>query len=153
MYQKKSEIIGKIQSYHKQVADLYNHINEKVTDPKKKKLLNDLFEHEKEREAYLSKHKKIAEVMNSWLIFPCERLSNQIKACFEGLNTSSEISMEELLKLEMHFDDCLIKLYNILSSENALNETLVNTFYYMLKKTKKEKDLMADMLQQTGANQ
>ncbi len=54
--------------------------------------------------------------------------------------------MEDLLKLELHFDDCLIKLYNILASENELNETVANTFYYMLKKTKKVQDILANIL-------
>jgi len=52
----------------------------------------------------------------------------------------------------MHFDDCLIKLYNILASENELSETVANTFYYMLKKTKKEETTLANMLFNSGNN-
>jgi hypothetical protein len=46
----------------------------------------------------------------------------------------------------LHFDDCLIKLYNILAVENELSETVANIFYYMLKKTKKEQHMLANML-------
>jgi hypothetical protein len=46
----------------------------------------------------------------------------------------------------LYFDDCLIKIYNILASENELSETVANTFYYMLKKTRKEQDVLAKML-------
>ncbi len=147
MYRQKSEIIKQIQSYHKQVAGLYHDIYEKAENNEIKSLIFELYEHEKERERYLERHKKIAEAMNCWLDFPCEKLSNQINECLkENLDPESEVTMEDLLKLELHFDDCLIKIYNILSAENALSETAANIFYYMLKKTTKEQNILANML-------
>jgi hypothetical protein len=145
MYKPKNEIIEQIQSYHKQVAELYYKLYEKIEDQEVKVIVYDLYKHEKFRAKYLDKHKKIAEVMNCWLNFPDDKLSNQISDCFNNLVTS-ELTMEEILKLELHFDNCLIKLYNILASENELSETLANTFYYMLKKTKKEETILANML-------
>lgn len=152
MYKQKSEIIEQIQSYHQQVAKLYFDIYEKIEDDKIKSLIFDLYKHEKSREKYLEKHKKIARAMNCWLDFPCERLSNQIADCLKNINTGSAVTMEKIIKLEMHFDDCLIKLYNILASENELSETVANTFYYMLKKTKKEETTLANMLFNSGNN-
>ena len=147
MYKQKNEIIEQIQSYHKQVARLYSEIIKKVEDKEIKSLIMDLYEHEKDREKYLSRHKKIAEAMNCWLDFPCDKLANQITECFRNnINTGSDMTMGDLIKMELYFDDCLIKLYNILASENELNETTANIFYYMLKKTKKEQALFADML-------
>ena len=85
--------------------------------------------------------------MNCWLDFPSEKLSNQIDECLvHNFGNRSEVTMGDLLKLELHFDDCLIKLYNILASENELSETVANIFYYMLKKTKKEQARFAKML-------
>jgi hypothetical protein len=69
-----------------------------------------------------------------------------------NFGTRSEVTMEDLLKLELHFDDCLIKLYNILAAENELSETVANIFYYMLKKTKKEQDILANMLYNSKSN-
>jgi hypothetical protein len=153
MYKQKSEIIKQIQSYHNQVARLYYEIYEKVEDNEIKSLIFDLYEHEKDREQYLKKHKKIAEAMNCWLDFPCDKLSNQITECFKNnINPGSDMTMGDLIKIELYFDDCLIKLYNILASENELSETVVNTFYYMLKKTKKEQTLFADMLYNSKNN-
>ena len=54
--------------------------------------------------------------------------------------------MEDILKIELHFDDCLIKIYNILAAEHAMGEDVANVFYYMLKKTKREKEIMANLL-------
>lgn len=152
MYKKKCKIIEQIQSYHKQVGKLYYGLYEKIEDKEMKLLIYDLYEHEKLRGKYLEKHKKIAEAMKGWLDFPCDKLSNQISDCFKNLNTESDITMEELIKLELYFDDCLIKLYNILASEDELSETVANTFYYMLKKTKKEKTILSNMLYNSNHN-
>ncbi|HPQ33200.1 MAG TPA: hypothetical protein P5200_08485 [Tenuifilaceae bacterium] len=146
MYRQKSKIIEKIQSYHRQVAELFYGIYEKTNNKEVKTMVYELYEHEKNREEYLEKHKKIAEVIDCWLEFPCEKLSNQISECFEGLNTNTTITVKELLKLEVHFDNCLIKIFNILSSQDSMNETATNIFYYMLKKTKKEEEMLANML-------
>jgi hypothetical protein len=153
MYKQKSEIIEQIQSYHKQVAQLYFDIYEKAEDKEIKSLIYDLYEHERDREKFLIRHKKIAEAMNCWLDFPCDKLSNQIIECFRNnVNPGSKATMEDLIKIELYFDDCLIKLYNILASENELNETVANTFYYMLKKTKKEQTIFANMLFNSKSN-
>jgi hypothetical protein len=153
MYKQKSEIIGQIQFYHKQVAELYYDIYKKAENQEIKSLIFDLYEHEKERERYLDRHKKIARAMNCWLYFPCEKLTNQMNECLKlNFGTRSEVTMEDLLKLELHFDDCLIKLYNILAAENELSETVANIFYYMLKKTKKEQDILANMLYNSKSN-
>jgi hypothetical protein len=153
MYKQKSEIIGQIQSYHKQVAALYYDIYTKVENKEIKPLIFDLYKHEKERERYLDRHKKIAQAMNCWLDFPCDKLTNQMNECLKhNFGPRSEVTMEDLLKLELHFDDCLIKLYNILAAENELSETVANIFYYMLKKTKKEQDILANMLYNSKSN-
>ncbi len=153
MYKQKSEIIGQIQSYHQQVANLYYEVYEKAENKEIRSLLFELYEHEKDREKYLERHKNIARAMNCWLDFPCEKLSKQINECLEhNFGEKSEVTMEDLLKLEMHFDDCLIKIYNILAAENALSDTAANIFYYMLKKTTKEQDILTKMLYNSKIN-
>jgi hypothetical protein len=146
MYRQKSEIIGQIQSYHRQVAQLYSTVYERVEDKKMKSLLREMHKHEKSREQYLERHKRIAEAMNCWLDFPCDKLSDQISECFRVLDLQERLAMEDLIRIQLHFDDCLIKLYNILASENALSESAATIFYYMLRKTEKEKNMLAGML-------
>ena len=152
MYKRKNEIIGQIQSYHKQLAELFFGLYEKVEDEEIKLLIHDLYRHEKSRDVYLEKHKKIASVINCWLDIPSEKLSKQISECFQNIKTDSDLSMSELINIELHFDNCLIKLYNILASENELSETIANIFYYMLKKTKKEETTLAKMLTNSKNN-
>jgi hypothetical protein len=146
MYKQKSIIIEQIRFYHKQVAELYYRLFEKIGDKDLKTLVYDLYRHEKIREEYLAKHQEIAKTMDCWLDFPGEELSKQIADCLDIYKTGTGMTMEEVLQLEMHFDDCLIKLYNILDSENQLSETVANVFHYMLKKTRKEKNMLAGML-------
>jgi len=150
MYRQKSEIIGQIQSYHRQVAQLYSTVYDRVEEKKMKSLLREMLQHEKSREQYLERHKRIAEAMNCWLDFPCDKLSDQISECFRVLDLQERLTMEDLLRIQLHFDDCLIKLYNILASENALSESAASIFYYMLRKTEKEKNMLAGMLHNSG---
>jgi hypothetical protein len=117
-----------------------------------KKLLYELYEHEKFREKYLEKHRKIAKTMNCYLEFPCEKLLDQISDCFKNIHAESNLTIDELINLELHFDDCLIKIYNILSSENELDGSLANTFYYMLKKTKAEEAILAKLFHNSKKN-
>lgn len=153
MYKQKSEIIGQIQLYHKKVADLYHDIYEKAMNKEIKSLLFELYEHEADREKYLERHKNIARAMDCWLDFPCDKLNKQINECLElSMEKKSELKMEDILRLELHFDDCLIKIYNILSAENALSETAANIFYYMLKKTAREQNILANMLYNSKTN-
>lgn len=150
MYKKKSEVIKQIQSYHKQLSELYLELYEKVEISELKSLLNDLYEHEKSRQAYLEKHARVAQIMDSWLNVPYKKLSKQISDCFKDLEMNEKITMNDIIKIELHFDNCLIKLYNLLSAENELNESLTNVFYYMLKKTNKEERLLAKMFQNSN---
>jgi hypothetical protein len=134
------------------VAKLYYRLFKKIGDRDLKLLVYDLYKHEKFREKYLAKHKVVAIAMDCWLDFPGEKLSRQIFDCLKNIYTESEMTMEELIKIEMHFDDCLIKPYNILASENKLSETVANVFYYMSKKTIKEKTMLAKMLYNSQNN-
>ncbi|MCK5169665.1 MAG: hypothetical protein KAQ75_07290 [Bacteroidales bacterium] len=152
MYKQKNEVIEQIQSYHKQLAKLYFGLYEKVEDDEMKLLIYDLYQHEKFRESYLEKHKKIAKAMNCWLSIPSNKLSNQISECFKNIKTGPNLSMADLIKIELYFDNCLIKLYNILATEDELSETMINIFYYMLKKTKKEESIIARMLNKSKTN-
>jgi hypothetical protein len=153
MYRKKSQIIHQIEEYHKKVASIYEKMYEHSIYVKTKTLLSELIEHETERAKYLEKHIAIAEAINCWMDFPCDKLTNQINDCLKNINLSEDVNIEDIFKLELHFDNCLIKLYSILSTENALSENMTNIFYYMLKKTKKDETLLLHMLnnlQKTG---
>jgi len=152
MYKQKSAIIEQIQSYHNQVAELYKGLYERIEDEKMKSIIHDLYDHEISREKYLEKHKKVATAMNSWLNFSCDKLSDQISECFKDINTEHDLTMDEIIRIEMYFDNCLIKLYNILSRENELSDTATNIFYYMLKKTKKEETILSNMFYNANAN-
>ena len=138
MYKLKSEIIEQIQSFHKQVCELYRSLYEKTENEETGLLLNDLYLYERNREKYLEKHKEIAKAMNCWLLYPSNKISNQISECFKNIKTGSSLSVTDLIKIELYFDNCLIKLYKALSNEDALNGTMANIFYYMVKKTKQE---------------
>lgn len=138
MYKLKSEIIEQIQYYHRQVCELYLSLLSKSAKPDVKIILSDLCRQERSREEYLEKYKIRAKAMNNWLQVPPNKISNQMSECFRKINTNSDLSIKDVTDLELHFDNCLIKLYKLLSSEEENNGCVTNIFYYMLKKTKGE---------------
>jgi hypothetical protein len=151
MYKRKSEIIETIQSYHQQVSDLYIEIKNKIDDDKIKSLIDKIRDIETNRVKYLEKRRKVAIAMNCYLEFPDEKLNKKITKCFDKINLESDFTPEKLLEIEMHFNDCLIKLYTILSLEVELNvpigcEKVSNIFYYMIKDTEKKKCIFCEML-------
>jgi rubrerythrin len=146
MYKLKSEIIGQIQHYHEQVFELYSGLYRKIKDPKVKILLKELCSQEKQREKYLEKHKNIAIVKDCWLAYPPNTMSNQISDCLKNVDTKENISLNELAKIELHFDECLYKLYEKLAIEEKSKRSLSNVFSYMMKRTKQhERNLSKDV--------
>lgn len=146
MYKLKSEIIEQIQYYHKQVCELYLSLYSKAEDTKVKTLLADLCRQEKQREEYLEKHKRRAKAMNFWLLFPTNKISNQISECLKDINTSPDLSIDDVAGIELHFDNCLLKLYEALSFEEKSYGNVTSIFYYMIKKTKKEDTQLQEKL-------
>lgn len=152
MYKLKSEIIEQVQSFHQQLSALYLSIYEKVDSEDVKPLVSELYELENSRIEYLERHRLVAKQMDCWLCSPSDRLSQKISDCFKEIKIELQVSKWDLLKIELHFDQCLIKLYTILASEDALNESLMSIFHYMLKKTKREESDIIEMLTNCGAN-
>ncbi|MBN1253538.1 MAG: hypothetical protein JXR51_06140 [Bacteroidales bacterium] len=139
MYKLKSEIIEKIQHYHKQVYELYLSLYKKSEDPKVKEMLSQLYQQEIFREKYLEKHKKVAKALNSWLFYPSNKIQNNISECLSRLKIKkSNLTVNDVAEIELHFDNCLIQLYEALSSEEGNNGNVTNIFYYMINKTKLE---------------
>lgn len=145
MYMLKNQVIERIQSYHGQLADLYLGLYEAVEGPEMKVLLFHLHQFERDRHVYLEKHRKIAQAMNCWLRVPEDKLTAQISACFQNIHTGPDLSMSQLIDMELHFDDCLTRLYGILCKEDEPCETVQNVFYYMLKKTREDEASLKEM--------
>jgi len=138
LYILKSEIIEQIQYFHRLVFELYLNLYGKVENSNVKILLAELCQQEKLRDEYLKKHKKITKAMNSRLTFQPNKLSNYISECFKNVKTSSNLSVDDIVEIEMHFDDHLIKLFDVLSNEEKNNGNITNIFYYMINKIKQE---------------
>ncbi len=150
MYKLKSDIIAQIQSYHKQVHELYLGLYCKTKDPKMINLLEKLCHQEKWRKEYLEKHKNIAKAIDCWLAYPPDTISNQIYDCLKNVNIKSNLTVNDIVEIEFHFDNCLIKLYQALSIEENKNCNILNIFHYMIKKTKEEdaklKEKLSDLM-------
>jgi len=148
MYSQEIEIIEQIMSFHKHLCEFYASLVEKTEAPKVKLLLNYLSHHEKLREDYLIKYKEFApkKEMKSWIKSPPKNLSNGILECFKKIESLPNYMVDDILKIALHFDDCLFKLYETLAIEEKSKRSLTNVFYYMMKRTRQqEKNLSRDV--------
>jgi hypothetical protein len=146
MYKLKSELIGQIQSFHYKVGELYHSLYEKEADNNVRILLNDLCQHEKSRNEYLDKHRKIAQAMDCWILYPANRISNQISECFKDLSTRSPMTVYDVAQIESHFDNCLADFYETLSGEETRCGNITNIFHYMIKKNQRDEMKLFEML-------
>jgi len=85
---------------------------------------------EKLREEYLGKHKESAKAMNNWLRYSTNKISNYIFECFKNIKVKTEISLDDVTKIEFHFNNCLVKLNKILSIEEKQWEYYKQFFLY-----------------------
>ena len=117
MYKQKVEIIEQVEHYHSQVRELYQSLYGKVEDQNIKIILDELCRQEKLREDYLGKKKGIAKAMNIWLRYSTNKISNYIFECFKNIKVKTNFSLDDVAKLELHFNNCLVKLNEILSTD------------------------------------
>lgn len=139
MYKQESEILEQIRSFHKRLSKFYNSLKEKAENQKVIMLLDYLSRHEKLREEFLVRYIEIApeNVMKRWFQKPSGNLSNHISNCFESIKTPLYYSLDDVIEMAFHFDDCLIKVYESLAMEEE-DEHLTSIFYSLMKKTKQQ---------------
>jgi rubrerythrin len=148
MYSQEIEIIEQISAFHKHLNEFYDSLKEKTKDPKAKLLLDYLSHHEKLREDYLIKYEKYApkKEMKNWIKGPPMNLSNSISECSKKINVLPSYSVDDIVKIALHFDDCLYTLYEKLAIEEKTKRSHTNVFFYMMRRTKQhEKNLSRDV--------
>ncbi len=140
MYKQKSELFEQIRTFHKQVSEFYSGLIEKAENQRVEMLLNYLIRYEKLREEFLIKYEEVApsKVMNSWVRKPSNKLSNYICGCFKNIENLSSYSVDDIVEMELHFDNCLVELYEELAVEEATKGNDTNIFYCLMKKTKQQ---------------
>ena len=140
MYKQEREILDQIRSFHKRLSEFYSSLKDKAENQKAIMLLDYLSRHEKLREEFIIRYKEVAPepLMQSWLQLPDEHLSKKICKCFESIEYKSKYTIEDIVEIAMHLDDCLIKVYEALAVEEESNSKVSNIFYALMKKTKQQ---------------
>ena len=140
MYKQKSEIFKQVKSFHKHLSEFYSSLIDKAENQRVEILLNYLSRYEKLREEFLIDYEDIApgKVMNSWVRESSNKLSGYICECFKNTKNLSSYSVDDIVKIELHFDNCLVKLYETLAVEEGTNGNDTNIFYCLMKKTKQQ---------------
>ncbi len=140
MYKQEREILDQIRSFHKRLSEFYCSLIGKAENQKAIMLLEYLCRHEKLREEFIIRYKEITpeSLMQSWLQLPDEHLSKKICKCFDKIEYKPKYSIDDIVEVAMHLDDCLIKVYEALAVEEESNSKVSNIFYALMKKTKQQ---------------
>jgi len=136
-YKQTYDIIDCLRSFHKQMQDFYERLHEKDEKQKVKMLLDYLSRHEKHREETLAKYEEEAskKVMETWFKYIPRNISPD---CLENIVINSNMSVDDVIGIAMHFNNCLVQLYTRLVENTSGNEVR-NVFICLLERMKKEK--------------
>jgi hypothetical protein len=115
----------------------YERLHEKDEKQKVKMLLDYLSRHEKHREETLARYEEEAskKVMEMWFKYIPKNLCPE---CFENISIRSNMSVDDVIGIAMHFNNCLVELYMSLIENTSGNEVR-NVFICLLERMKKEK--------------
>lgn len=136
-YKQTYDIIDCLRSFHQQMKDFYERLHEKDEKQKVKMLLDYLSRHEKHREETLAKYEEEAsrKVMETWFKYIPKVLYPD---CFENISIRSNMSVDDVIGIALHFNNCLVELYTRLV-ENTPGNEVRNVFISLLERMKKEK--------------
>ncbi len=124
------DVLDHSRKFHKIIADYYQKLSEKSEKERIKLLLNYLKDRESQIENTISdlETSLSKNILNSWFNFsPCQTNLNQLKKLIDR-----EKTVEEVIDLFVHIDNCLIDLYTKLS-ESSKSEEVKEFFNNLIK--------------------
>jgi len=102
------QLLTLVRDFHRQLGDFYAEMSVKAEREKVKALLEYMRRHEEHLEAHLGKYNKpgAGRLLDAWFarmpeIAKCE--------CFEGPKLTRDMSVEDVVRTALWFDDCLIE--------------------------------------------
>lgn len=136
-YKQTSDIIQSVRSFHDQMRIYYDRLHKNDEKQKVKMLLDYLSRHEKHRDETLAKYEEEAskKVMEIWFKYIPNNISPD---CFDNIDIKSNMSVDDVIGIAMHLNNCLLELYTRLV-ENTPGNEVRDVFNCLLERMKKEK--------------
>ena len=138
MFKRVSDIIDSIHSYHAGLSDYFLSLKTKVEDDRAVMLLDFLSKGEAFLGEYLEKYNQDTSkrVLKTWVKYVPWLPTDILCECRKELDISYPLHVYDVLKIALHFDDCLIQFYTTLVQE-LQNSEAEEVFSNLLRVTKK----------------
>jgi len=135
-YNKTKDIIDRARLFHQHISELYERL-EKVDQKEHVKMLLDyMSRHEKHLAECLEEYE---EEMSEKILDTWYKYTPNNKSCehLENYELKSDMTIDDLVSLAIHLDECLVKLYRDVA-ENAESDEVRALFASLLKKEEHE---------------
>ncbi len=124
------DIIGLARQFHREVSDFYECLSNQASKGRVKLLLQYMSRHEKHLEECLAEYEQDASdrILETWFQYapattPVENL--------ETVQLESEMSIDDVVKVGLRLDECLINLYREMA-DNAESREVAEVFCNLL---------------------
>jgi rubrerythrin len=131
------ELFNQIESFHRQLGDLYARMAAKAGREKVKALLEYMSRHQQRLEKNLTAYEKDAaeRVLNTWFEFTPDIAKCE---CFDGIELREDMSVGDVVRTALWFDDCLVQLFTEMT-EISVSEDVKELFANLARMEEQEK--------------
>jgi rubrerythrin len=134
--QRTIDILEYLKDFHRQISAFYSRLSNEAEKERMKMLLDYMSRHEQHMAEYLTDYEQEAakKVLNTWFKY---NVSHDARQCIENVKIAPEMSLEEVIRISLEFDRCLVGLYRELADQ-AVSQDVKNLFLDLLEMEKKE---------------
>ena len=120
------QLLERIQDFHRQLGAFYEATAEQAARAKAKALLEYMGQHERALQACLADYERdaSAKILDTWIQFLPD-----LEQCqdFDEVEISKDLSVEDVVRMSLRFDDCLIRFYREMA-EIAVSQDVKEAF-------------------------
>ena len=140
-FKQTKDVLDYVRKFHGQLSEYYDSMSQIAEKERVKMLLDYLSRHEKHIEASVAEFEKDASknILNTWFQFMPKNFPPD---CFEKNGLKPNMSVDEVITVALHFDDCLVELYKVMAKEAEISE-VKDLFTTLLKMEQQEERTLA----------
>jgi rubrerythrin len=138
--QRTRDILQRAREFHTQLSRFYERMGATAGREKIRMLLTYMSRHETNLAECLARYEREAaeRVLDTWFKYVSEKATCK---CFEGVVIPPEATVEEVVRIALWLDRCLVDLYTE-TAERAVSQEVRDLFTSLLKTEQKEENQM-----------
>jgi rubrerythrin len=121
-FKQAQDVLDYAKDFHHQLSNYYKTLNDKTDQVRVKMLLDYLTVHEKKLEANIERIEEniSGKVLGTWFKYTlCEDLRKELSKMIYKIG---DISVEEIIRMAIQLDDCLIRIYKKIAANSDIPE-------------------------------